>query len=47
MGGVPHNKFFNTLISASGIRSENEGWIEDFGDPSLEGGVIAEMIAER
>ena len=42
-----HNKIFNTLISASGIRSNNEGWIEDFGDPSLEGGVIAEIIEYR
>ena len=46
MGGITHNKLFNTLISAAGIRNEEGAWIEDFGDPSLEGGVIAEMISE-
>ena len=46
MGGVTHNKLFNTLISASGIRNDEGEWIENFGDSSLDGGVIAEMISE-
>ena len=44
-GGQYHNKLFNTLATAAGVRTESGGWIEDFGDPSLEGGVLPELIA--
>ena len=43
-GGQYHNKLFNTIITASGIRTDNDGWIENFGDPELEGGVLSELI---
>ena len=46
MGGITHNKLLNTFITASGIRTEEGNWIEDFGDMELEGGVISEMIAQ-
>jgi hypothetical protein len=45
VGGVTHNKLLNTLITASGIRTGTGGYIEDFGDPELEGGVLSEMLA--
>ena len=44
-GGLYHNKLFNTIITAAGIRTDTGGWIEDFGDPGLEGGVLSELIA--
>ena len=44
LGGVTHEKLFNTLINASGIRDAQGEWIQDFGDPSLEGGIIPEII---
>ena len=44
LGGVTHEKLFNTLITASNIRTAEGNWIEDFGDPELEGGVISEII---
>ena len=44
LGGVTHEKLFNTLISASGIRNEQGEWVQDFGDAELEGGIISEMI---
>lgn len=42
--GVTHNKLFNTIINAVGIRNADGSYFDSFGDPSLERGVIAEMI---
>lgn len=45
LGGVTHDKLLNTLITASGITSSTGGPVEDFGDDSLEGGVIEDILA--
>ncbi len=42
---ITHNKMFNTILSAVGIRKPDGSPVDDFGDPSLEGGLIPEMIA--
>jgi len=44
-GGVTHNKVLNTLITATGLRTASGGPIEDFGDASLDGGMMPEMLA--
>ncbi len=44
-GAVPNNKFLSTLINAVGIRKDDGEYVDDFGDPDLEPGVIPEMIA--
>lgn len=43
--GVTHNKLFNTYINAFGIRNANGGFIKNFGDPDVEGGVLDELIS--
>ena len=43
-GDVTHNKFFNTIINAVGIRNEDGSYYESFGDSSLSPGVIPAMI---
>jgi hypothetical protein len=43
-GGVGNNRLLNTLITANGVR-RNGGPVEDFGDPSLEGGLIDALVA--
>ncbi len=43
-GGVTHNKFLNTLITAAGVRNDNGDAYDSFGDGSLEGGIIDEML---
>jgi hypothetical protein len=40
-----HNKLFNTLLNAVGVRKPGGEWIDDFGDPELEKGWIPEIIA--
>jgi hypothetical protein len=40
-----HNKLFNTLLNAVGVRKANGDWVDDFGDPELEGGWIPEIVA--
>jgi hypothetical protein len=45
VGGATHNRLFNTLLSAAGLRGADGGWVDDFGDPSLEGGVLTALIA--
>ena len=42
---VSHNKMFNTVLSAMGIRKEDGSLVDDFGDASLERGFVPEMIA--
>ena len=44
-GGVTHNKFWNTILTAVGCTNGQGGPVEDFGDESLEGGHIPEMLA--
>lgn len=44
-GDVTHNKFLNTILSAVGLRNENDDYYDAFGDPSLERGIIPEMLA--
>lgn len=43
-GGVTNNKLFNTLASAVGVRKDNGDYVDDFGDPSLDGGLIDAML---
>ena len=43
-GNVTHNKLFNTIINAVGIRNEDGSLYDSFGDASLQGGVIPAMI---
>jgi len=44
-GGVDHNKFHNTILSAVGLTNMEGAHVDDFGDPELEPGVIDAMIA--
>ena len=44
-GDVTHNKFLSTILSAVGVRNENDDYYDAFGDPSLERGIIPEMLA--
>jgi hypothetical protein len=44
-GGVTHNKLLNTLITAAGVRKDDGSPWDDFGDDSLEKGIIAAMLA--
>jgi hypothetical protein len=43
-GDVANNRLLNTLISANGVRRDGAP-VEDFGDPSLSGGMISGLIA--
>ncbi|MBL9105437.1 MAG: DUF1552 domain-containing protein [Myxococcales bacterium] len=43
-GGVTHNKFHNTILSAVGLTNAEGNLVDDFGDPSLEPGVIDAMV---
>lgn len=44
-GGVAHNQFHNTILSAVGLTNDQGEYVDDFGDPELEPGVIDAMIA--
>ncbi|MEL6348556.1 MAG: DUF1552 domain-containing protein [Myxococcota bacterium] len=44
-GDVTHNKLLSTLATAVGVRKDNGDWVDDFGDSSLETGLIEEIIA--
>ena len=44
-GDVTHNKFFNTILSAVGLRNESGDYYDSFGDSSLDPGIIPEMLA--
>jgi hypothetical protein len=44
-GGVPNNHFLSTLLNAVGVRKADGSLVDDFGDPSIDPGVIAAMIA--
>ncbi len=40
-----HRRLLNTLGSAVGLRNQNGDLLDDFGDPSLPGGVLPEIMA--
>lgn len=40
-----HNKLFNTLLNAVGVRKPGGEWVDDFGDPELEKGWLPEIVA--
>jgi hypothetical protein len=44
-GNVNNNLLLNTLINANGVRKPDGSLVDDFGDPSLSGGVIDAMLA--
>ena len=44
-GNVTHNKLFNTIINAVGIRNTDGSLYDSFGDDSLQPGVLDAMIA--
>lgn len=44
-GGVNHNRLLATLLTATGHRAADGGPITHFGDESIEGGTIPEMLA--
>jgi hypothetical protein len=39
------NRFLNTLGTAVGVRNASGGPLDDFGDPSLPGGLLDELLA--
>jgi hypothetical protein len=44
-GDQPHNKLLNTLATAVGLRKQDGSPVDDFGDQSLERGLLDSMIA--
>lgn len=44
-GGQTHNKLFNTIINATGIRKDNGDLVDNFGDAELDGGSLSELLA--
>ncbi len=44
-GGVANNKLWNTVATAVGVRKDDGAYVDDFGDPSLEGGLIDALLA--
>jgi len=44
-GGATHNKLFNTLLNAVGVRKADGSAVDDFGDPSLAKGELTVMKA--
>jgi hypothetical protein len=45
LGGVTTNRILSTIISAVGVRADDGSMIDDFGDESLAGGLIDELVA--
>ena len=44
-GGVKLNRMLNTLLSAAGCKGSDGGPVTDFGEPSLEKGLIDSIVA--
>jgi len=44
-GGVHNNKILNTIGAAVGCKSSGGGPLDDFGDPSLEKGLVDSIVA--
>jgi hypothetical protein len=42
---LSHNRFLNTIGAAVGCKNESGGPLDDFGDPSLPGGLVTAMLA--
>ena len=42
---LTNNRLFNTLLAAAGVSNADGTAIEDFGDASLEGGLLNELLA--
>lgn len=40
-----HRQLLNTLATAAGVRKDDDSFVDDFGDPSLPGGVLNELFA--
>lgn len=45
VGGRSHDAILNTIATAVGITDESGGPIDDFGDPSLSGGLIDSLLS--
>ncbi len=45
LGGVTNEKVLNTILTAVGCTKPDGSPVDDFGDPSLDGGLIAEIMA--
>ncbi|MBK7755988.1 MAG: DUF1552 domain-containing protein [Deltaproteobacteria bacterium] len=45
LGGVTNNKLFNSIATAVGVTAEDGGPVTTFGDPSLEQGLIDQIMA--
>lgn len=45
LGGVTINRVLNTIISAVGVRKDDGSMVDDFGDASLTGGLIDEIVS--
>jgi hypothetical protein len=43
-GYVTHNKVWNTILTAVGVRKEDGSAVDDFGDPGLERGLLSQMM---
>jgi hypothetical protein len=44
-GNAMNNRLLNTLITANGVRREGGAPVDNFGDPSLAGGLIDALVA--
>ena len=40
-----HKRMLNTIASAVGLRNEAGEYLDDFGDPGLQSGVLSDLIA--
>jgi hypothetical protein len=43
--GENHKRMLNTIGSAVGLRNEAGGYLDDFGDPDLQSGVLSDVMA--
>ena len=41
---LPHNRMFNTILSAAGVRKGDGSLVDDFGDESLPRGLLDAMV---
>jgi len=44
LGGVKNNRLWNTVLTAVGVRGTEGAPIENFGDPTLQPGVISDLL---
>lgn len=45
VGSETHNKWLNTVLNAVGVRKEDGSYVDDFGAPGLDPGMLPEMLA--